>query len=337
MSIVLRINTRLKRSTYIFSIVNHQSFLQVFRGQKECITNDDYLTKSHDLFIVYENMLQSMTGFGSLVSGDFTVEIRSLNHRFIDISIKMPQFMGQHEIPLRNILKERFQRGRFDVFVSLTNSGATQLKINRGMARNICDALRDLQKELNIPGDVTIDTLKEYREIFMEEETKYDIEALYRAFHGAVSSLEEMRTKEGSLLSEDIRQRLHSIRDMHKKIKAIAPEELVRWREKFIERLQLVLEAGMIDNNRIMQEAALMAEKLDISEEIDRIENHLTQFVEILDKGDIVGKRLDFLLQELNREVNTLAYKSGEYSISKLVVDMKTEIEKVREQVQNLQ
>ena len=282
-------------------------------------------------------MVQSMTGFGSSASGDFTVEIRSLNHRFIDISMKMPQFTGQYEIPLRNILKGRFQRGRFDVSVSIASSGAVQLKINKDIARTICDALKDLQKELALPGDVTIETLKDYREIFMEEAPAYDAEALYGAFNEAASNLEEMRTKEGGLLAKDIGNRLDLLADMHKEIKSIAPEEVVRWREKFIERLKLSVEAGMIDNNRILQEAAIMAERLDVSEEINRIENHLKQFVEILNSGDTVGKRLDFLLQELNREVNTLAYKSGEYSISNLVVDMKTEIEKIREQVQNIQ
>jgi uncharacterized protein (TIGR00255 family) len=278
-----------------------------------------------------------MTGFGSSVSPDFSVEIRSLNHRFIDISIKMPQFMIRHEIPLRNILKERFQRGRFDVSISLTSGVAARLKVNKESAQNIYAALLDLQKDLRLPGKITIDTLKEYREIFTEEEPEYDMDAFFDAFREAVSNLEEMRLKEGRLLVEDVRQRVGALEDMHKMIKAIAPKEVVRWREKFTERLKLIVEAGMIDNNRIIQEAALMAEKLDISEEINRIENHLKQFGQILDDGSMAGKKLDFLLQELNREVNTLAYKSSEYSVSKLVVDMKTEIEKIREQVQNLQ
>ena len=278
-----------------------------------------------------------MTGFGSSVRHDFTVEIRSLNHRFIDISIKMPQFMGQYEIPLRNILKERFQRGRFDVSVTVATSGGTRLKINKDLAQNIHNALRDLQKELRLSGDITIETLKGYGEIFTEDEPAYDVEALFGAFHEAVSRLEEMRTREGGLLAEDIKKRLDLLSDMLKTVKSIAPDEVIRWREKFIERLKLVLETGMIENSRLMQEAALMAEKLDISEEINRTENHLKQFVEILANENIVGKRLDFLLQELNREVNTLANKSAEYSISKVVVDMKTEIEKIREQVQNIQ
>lgn len=278
-----------------------------------------------------------MTGFGRAAQKDFTVEIRSLNHKFIDISMKMPPFMGQHEIPLRNILKERFPRGRFDVLVSLMDGGATQPKINKGLARNIYAALKDLQEELSLPGEVTIESLMGYQEIFTEEEPRYDTEALYSAFHEAVSSLEDMRTREGGLLVKDILYRVRLLEDMHQKIKAISPEEVTRWRTKFIDRLKLVIEAGTIDNTRVIQEAAIMAEKLDVSEEINRIENHLQQFSEILSKGGAVGKKLDFLLQELNREVNTLAYKTGEYSIAQLVVDMKTEIEKIREQIQNIQ
>ena len=296
-----------------------------------------YLTKLEDSFIFYENMVQSMTGYGSASNSDFTVEIRSLNHRFIDISLRMPPYMSRYEIPLRNILKEKFRRGRLDVSICVNESGVPGLKINKHLARNIYTALRQLQEEFSLPGDIGIETLTGYRELLMEEETGCDVEALHRIFREAASNLEQMRLREGNLLVEDIGKRLEILNDMNNRIKSIAPDEVVRWREKFTERLKLMIESNAIDNNRIIQEAALMAEKLDISEETTRIENHLKQFVEILDKGDAVGKQLDFLLQEINREVNTLAYKSGDYSISRLVVEMKTEVEKIREQIQNIQ
>ncbi len=282
-------------------------------------------------------MVQSMTGFGSATNNDFTVEIRSLNHRYMDISVKMPPYMNQYEIPLRNILKERFQRGRFDVSILTNNRKTIQLKINRELARNIYTSLQDLQKELSLSGTIGIETLTGYREILMEEEPQFDRDALYKAFHEAVSHLESMRMREGKLLSEEIQKRIEVLDKMNTRIKSLAPDEAVKWREKYTERLKLIVEAGMIDNNRIIQEAALMAEKLDISEEISRIENHIKQFKEILNNGNMIGKKLDFLLQEINREVNTLSYKSGDYSISNLVVDMKTEIEKIREQMQNIQ
>ena len=278
-----------------------------------------------------------MTGFGSAENNDFVVEIRSLNHRFLDTSLKMPPFMSQYEIPLRNILKKRFQRGRLDVFISINDRKGTQLKINKELAMNICTAFQDLQKELSLPGRISIETLTGYREILIEEEPEYNIDALYTAFDEAISNLEAMRIQEGKLLSEEIRLRVESLKEMNNKIKLRAPHEVVRWREKITERLKLMLDAGEIEPSRITQEAAIMAEKLDISEEVSRIESHTKQFIEILHNNIVIGKKLDFLLQEISREVNTLACKSSDYAISNLAIEMKTEIEKMREQVHNIQ
>jgi uncharacterized protein (TIGR00255 family) len=278
-----------------------------------------------------------MTGFGSASSDDFTVEIRSLNHRFMDISLRMPPYMNQSEIALRNILKSKFRRGRFDVSISLNTAKAVQLTCNKDLARNIYAALRELREELSISGEINLDTLTSYKEILMEEKPAYDIDALYRIFESAVASLEEMRIREGGILQADIHRRISSLADMISRIKSLAPDEVARWREKFMERLKLIVDSGMIDNTRVLQEAALMAEKLDIAEEISRIEGHIQQFSEILNSNSEIGKRLDFMLQELNREANTLSYKAGDYAISNIVVNMKTEIEKIREQVQNIE
>jgi len=278
-----------------------------------------------------------MTGFGSASTNDFAVEVRSLNHRFMDISIRMPQCLSPYEITLRNILKERFQRGRFDISISMNIESQAPIGINREAAKNIYSSLRDLKEALSIPGEIDIRTLAGFREIIMEKTPDFDIGNLYDAFREAVSNLEEMRVKEGNFLAEDILARLETLRDLNKKITLLAPETLARWREKITERLKLILEPEIIDNSRILQEAALMAEKLDISEETTRIENHLTQIGETLRGLGTAGKRLDFLVQEINREVNTLSSKAGDYSIANYAVDMKTEVEKIREQIQNLQ
>jgi len=278
-----------------------------------------------------------MTGFGSAEKTGFRVEIRSLNHRFIEISIKTPPYLSQHDIPLRNILKERFQRGRFDVTVSTDNHKLIQVTINKEMAGKIYNAFQELQKELSIPGQIGVETLAGYRELLVEEEPQYDIDALYDAFHEAVSTLEAMRIREGKMLSEEQRQRAESLSVINSKIKSLTPHLLEKYKEKFCERLRLILEAKEMDNTRVMQEAAIMAEKLDISEEVSRIENHIKQYIETLDKGNVIGRKLDFLLQEIGREVNTIAAKSSDYTISSLTVDMKIEIEKMREQVQNIQ
>jgi uncharacterized protein (TIGR00255 family) len=278
-----------------------------------------------------------MTGFGSAENDDFSVEIRSLNHRFIDILIKMPPYMGQNEIPLRNIIKEKFHRGRFDVSVSTKKHKELQLKINKELARNIYTALQDLQKELSIPGRINIDTLTGYKELLIEEEQKYNINALYASLNEAVSNLEAMRIREGNLLSEELHKRIESLGMMNNKIKLLIPHEVERCMEKFAERLKLILGTEELDASRITQEAAIMADKIDITEEVSRIENHIKQFIETLNNGNIAGRKLDFLLQEINREVNTLAYKSSNYTISNLAIEMKTEVEKMREQVQNIQ
>jgi uncharacterized protein (TIGR00255 family) len=282
-------------------------------------------------------MIQSMTGFGSASHNSFMVEIRSLNHRHIDIFLKLPAYMNQHEIALRNILKEHFQRGRIDVTVLMPHEKGPPLTINKERAKNLYTAMLELQKETGIPGQISMETLAGIRELYTEQEPEYNTDDLFVAFHEAVSNLEQMRMREGALLTEELTKRLVVVKELTNRIKSLAPDELVRWREKFIERLRLILDTEMVDNNRILQEAAVMAEKLDIAEEIHRLENHRKQFGEVLNNERIVGRKLDFLLQEMGREVNTLAYKSGDYAISNIVVEMKTEIEKMREQTQNLQ
>jgi len=278
-----------------------------------------------------------MTGFGLAEHENFRIEIRSVNHRFIDISIKTPPFMNQYDIPLRNIIKERFRRGKFDIVISASYQGAAQLQLNREMAKDIYTALKMLQKELSIPGDITIDTLVEYRELLVEKEPDYDIDALYEVFHEATADIEAMRMREGELVAQDVMSRIEQLHTMNNEIKVLIPKDVMRLQEKLTERMNIMLKDEAIDSNRILQEVALMAEKSDISEEVSRIESHIKQFGDILYSDTAVGRKLDFLLQEINREVNTLAYKSHDYTIAKLVVDMKTEVEKIREQVQNIQ
>ncbi len=282
-------------------------------------------------------MAQSMTGFGSAEKKGFRVEIRSLNHRFMDITIKAPSRLSQHDLSLRNILKERFQRGRFDVTVSTDNHGITQVTINKEMAKEIYYAFQELQKELSIPGQIDMNVFAGYRELLVEEESEYDIDALYAAFHEAISRIEAMRVKEGEMIAEEQRQRTESLKAINDKIKSLMPYLIERYKVKFSERIGVLLESREIDSTKIIQEAANMIEKLDISEEVNRIENHIQQLKETLSGGNVIGRKLDFLLQEIGREINTIAAKSSDYTISSLTVDMKLEIEKMREQVQNIQ
>ncbi|NWF51521.1 MAG: YicC family protein [Nitrospirae bacterium] len=282
-------------------------------------------------------MVQSMTGFGCAEKNGFRVEIRSLNHRFIDISLKLPPYLSQYDIYLRNIIKEKFHRGKFDISITTDNNSFVQIFINKEMARKIYNIFQDLQKELSIPGMITIDTLMGYREFFVEEKHQYKVDSLFEAFNEAISNLEQMRLKEGKVLTEEQLQRADLLNKINNKIKSLTLHILDRQKEKFSERLSLLIKSKDVDSVRLMQEAAIMAEKLDISEEVSRIENHVQHFIETLKTGNNIGKKLDFLLQEISREVNTIASKSSDYTISSLTVDMRIEIEKMREQAQNIQ
>ncbi len=282
-------------------------------------------------------MVQSMTGFGTAEKDDFRVEIRSVNHRFMDISIKLSLFLSEHEIPLRKMLKERFSRGKFDVLISTKNDGEARLRLNTKLAKEIYNNLNTLKSELSIPGTLGIETLLNYKDLLIAEEPEYNVSSLYDAFKGAMAQLEKMRCDEGKALAEDILSRADRLESINKEIIALGPDIIADCKRKFQERIGELLSGIEYDKDRILQEIALMIEKTDITEELARIESHLKQFKKILLGGDTIGKRLDFLLQELNREVNTIAAKTDDYRISNTVIEMKVEIERMREQVQNIQ
>jgi uncharacterized protein (TIGR00255 family) len=282
-------------------------------------------------------MIQSMTGFGSAEKNGLRVEIRSLNHRFMDITIKTPSCLSQYDLALRNMLKEKFQRGKFDVTVLTENHAATQVTVNKETARKIYSAFQELQKELAVPGQIDINMLAGYEKLLVEEKPEYDVDNLYAAFHEAISRLEAMRVKEGNLIAEEQRQRAKSLKSLNGKVRSLMPHLMERYKARFSERVRLLLEPREINDSKIIQEAAAMLEKLDISEEVNRIENHIQHVKETLREGNVIGRKLDFLLQEIGRETNTIAAKSSDSTVSSLTVDMKLEIERMREQVQNLQ
>jgi len=282
-------------------------------------------------------MVQSMTGFGATEKEGVRVEIRSVNHRFMDISVRLSPLLNEHEIPLRNMLKGKFSRGKFDVLISITSDAKIKFKLNTGLAREIYKSLNALKSELSIPGTIGFETLLNYRELLVEGEPEYDISSLYGAFSEAMAQLEKMRLDEGKALAEEILGRANRLDSINRELIALSPEIIADYSTRFHERLKELLAGMEYDRDRVLQEIALMLEKTDITEELARIENHLKQFRKILADDDTIGKRLDFLLQELNREVNTIASKADDYRISNMAIEMKSEIEKIREQVQNIQ
>lgn len=280
--------------------------------------------------------IQGMTGFGSASRDSFRVEIRSLNHRFMDVTMRMPTELSAHELPLREILKGRFERGKFDVNVSIAGAaGRIAVNINTDAAKEVLDSLNRLKGELGIAGEPDIRTLLEFKGLFIKEDVAYDTGALYDAFGEAASELEKMRLKEGEETLRELSLRAASLEVMNGEIEALSPEVMEAGKKKYFERIKELLPGE--EHLKLLQEAAAIAEKADITEEVSRIKNHIVHMKRILSEGGAVGRKLDFLLQELNREANTIASKTDDYRISSLVIEMKAEIEKSREQVQNLQ
>lgn len=282
-------------------------------------------------------MVQSMTGFGASEKGSFRVEMRSLNHRFLEISMKLSPHLSQHEIPLRNLVKKRFSRGKFDVLVSLKDEENPRIKVQRGLARELYNSLLSLKEELSLSGTIGIETLAGFRELIVSEEVPHETELLYSAFAEAMDRVQDMRDGEGEAIAQDMWARLERVEHMNAQVSLLCPEVVNRCKERFVERLALLFGDAQYDENRVLQEAAIIAEKTDISEEITRITSHVKQMRQILSDGDTIGRKVEFLLQELNREVNTIASKADDYRVSSITVEMKAELEKMREQAQNIQ
>ncbi|MDI6728587.1 MAG: YicC/YloC family endoribonuclease [Thermodesulfovibrionales bacterium] len=281
--------------------------------------------------------MQSMTGFGAAERNGFKVEVRSLNHRYIEISVRMPSVLMEHEIPVRNIIKGRFARGKFDVNISLADKRQLKMGINKELAKGIYDAFSDLQKELTLPGSLNIDFFSSFRELLVAEEPEYDADALYNALNDAVSRVEEMRRTEGETLKKEMESSLKRLADMRNEIEGLSHGLAAHYRETLSKRIAELVSNLSIDETRLAQEVAIIAQKSDITEEMARFRSHIQQFLSALSNGDVIGRKLDFLLQEMNRETNTIASKMDDVRIINLSIEIKTEIEKLREQVQNIQ
>lgn len=277
-----------------------------------------------------------MTGYGRGVAGNIKVEARSLNHKNLDIQIKLPSFLFSYENEIRKLIKSRFQRGHIEISITKPESDIVKIKINKPLAMEYYNALVSIKDELSLQGDIDINVLASYRDIFcLEEEAKID--ELNKAVETALSELEKMRIEEGRNLVDDISVRIQLlsryINDIEERRNAIITDT----KQRLYERLKEFLGDITIDESRLIQEAAILIERADITEEIVRIKSHLNHAVEVLKSGDTIGKKMDFLVQELRREINTTGSKTNDVEIVNNVIDMKHEIEKIKEQIQNLQ
>lgn len=281
--------------------------------------------------------IQSMTGYGEAEEGGFKVELRSINHRFLDIHFKMPRFLMPFEMQFRNMIKRNFQRGRIDVSITLTEKAEIKIIINERIAEDILSSLDKINRKLSLHEKTSLEYLFWFRDTIFFQEPDIKEGELFNAMERAIENLRRMRIQEGKNLVKDIEMIIQGIQNHLDELESFSDNLLQDKYVQLKERLKTLFKDAEIDDTRIIQEAAIHAEKADIREEITRFRSHLEQLKNILTKGGIIGRRIDFLLQELLREVNTIGSKCADYEVADRVVKIKTEIEKVREQIQNIQ
>ncbi len=292
-------------------------------------------------------MIKSMTGYGrsqEIINGrDITVEIKSVNHRFFEFSSRVPRMYGFLEDQLKSYIQKNVSRGKIDVSVNIitVSDGETSVDINYDLAEAYIKSLRKLGEKENLPDDISLSSISRFSDIFTVKKTVLDEEQLWLDVKSVTEkSLERfinMREIEGSRMKEDILSKLEIIEKNVAQIEATSPETVNQYREKLYSKLKEILSDKDIDDHRILTEAAVFAEKIAVDEETVRLKSHIRQCRDFLTYDEPVGRKLDFLIQEFNRETNTIGSKSQNLDIAKIVVDMKSEIEKIREQVQNIE
>lgn len=291
-------------------------------------------------------MIKSMTGYGrgeAEVGGlAFTVEIKAVNHRYADISIKAPRFLAPLETPLKKQVQQVLKRGKIDLFISQNNTATltNEPVVDELIAKAYLKAFQDLQQVSGLSGEVSLEFLAGQKDVLVLKDAEFSQEDLQEcldlAVGRALEALQEMRQTEGAATAVDIENRLATLTQSLGKIEKLAALVPVEWQKKLQERLARLLENDG-DPQRVAQEIAIFADRCDISEEITRFNSHLDQFRDLLQQDEPVGRQLDFLVQELNREANTMGSKSNDSTLTRHVVTLKAELEKIREQVQNIE
>jgi uncharacterized protein (TIGR00255 family) len=288
-----------------------------------------------------------MTGYGigqKVISlGRVTAEARSNNHRYLDISLKLPKKLSPFETRIREVVKAHFSRGRFDISVEIDSGERGQYKLepNIEAAQMYVHALETLKSKLDLAGEVTLDLVSRAKDVITAKETEEDIDPIWEEVSGVLLScleaLEAMRESEGRNLTLDLEGRLKRIVLHMEEVRSRSPSIVEGYRKKLSKRLSEVTEGLEIDRWRLHQEVAYLAERSDITEEVVRVESHLRQFCQMLGLDGPLGRKMDFLVQEIHREVNTISAKANDVVVSQKVVEIKAELERVREQIQNIE
>lgn len=292
-------------------------------------------------------MVRSMTGFGRAseqINGlDITVEIKSVNHRYFEFSSRIPRVYQFLEEKLKHLCQQSILRGKTEISVMIeyNSDNASLVEINHSFAKGYISALKQLAREYKIKNDVKVSTVSNHPDMFKIKRVVLDDETVTDAVLGvaskAIESFIDMRTVEGKKLAEDIRSRTDAILSKVEAVEKQSPETVKAYRERLENRIKELLEDAKVDEQRLITETAIFADKVAVDEETVRLRSHISQLCSLLEESGSVGKKLDFIVQEMNRETNTIGSKCQDVEISHIVVDIKSEIEKIREQVQNIE
>ncbi len=293
-------------------------------------------------------MIASMTGFGrggaEVAGASATVELRSVNNRFCEVSMRLPRSLAEHENDVQALIKQHFDRGRINVGVQVEAAveKALGLQVDDNVTRAYARLLEDLRQAAGIEAPVQLEHLLTFTDIFTTEETadetvEHAWEAVLAALGEAIEALRTMRRQEGEALQADLEARLNTLETLLENVEARAPLRLDEARQRLHDRLADLLEVARLDHDRLEVEIVMLADRLDVTEECVRLRSHLQLFREALASEEAVGRKLNFLSQEINREVNTIGSKANDAEVAHLAVEMKEELEKIREQVQNVE
>lgn len=292
-------------------------------------------------------MIKSMTGFGRSEIAEnnrkFTVEIKSVNHRYLDVNMKMPKKLNYFEAAIRGELKQYISRGKVDIFISYEdfNEKTSSVRYNRALAEEYLKYLRQMAEEFGLDDDVRVSTLSKYPDVLTMEEQAEDEEELWKLLQRAVETAAKMfvqtRVDEGEHLRDDLMEKLDGIGKSVDFIEERSPQIVAEHRRLMEERVRELLADVSVDESRLLTEVAIFADKVCVDEELVRLRSHIETMKNTLREGGSIGRKLDFLAQEMNREANTILSKSNDLEVSGCGIELKTEIEKVREQIQNIE
>lgn len=291
--------------------------------------------------------MNSMTGYGRsrqvLDGREITVEIRSVNHRYLEYSARIPRMYGYLEEKLKTFLQSSVSRGKVEVTVTIQNltGGDTVVQINQALAKGYLDAMRSQAEYLGLKDDLTLSTLTRFNDVFtlqkLEEDQQVIWNSVQQVAQQALDQFLEMRRREGERLKLDLLQKLELLNGHVAAVEEQSPKTVAAYRERLLQKMEELLADRCIDQQRILLEAGLYAEKIAVDEETVRLKSHLEQFAQMMEQSGPVGRKLDFLVQEINRETNTIGSKAQDLAVTRRVVEMKSEIEKIREQIQNIE